>query len=81
MAVCSVGSYGDNTVIIQNSLSAAVAGSDEASSTLDVKMDDVNIYNINVKNTYGQGSQVRLSSNATIRAVNLYSGYRRDCER
>ncbi|KAJ3997148.1 putative pectin methylesterase, partial [Lentinula boryana] len=49
--------YESNVVTISNSLSAASAGSDDASGTLRVHKDDFALYNVNVKNTFGQGSQ------------------------
>ncbi|KAF8824862.1 hypothetical protein HHX47_DHR7000050 [Lentinula edodes] len=49
--------YASNVVTITNSLSATAAGSDDASGTLRVHKDDFALYNINVKNTFGQGSQ------------------------
>jgi len=42
---------GSNTVTIQHSLSAADAGSDDASGTFRVHKDNFNLYNVNIKNT------------------------------
>ncbi|KAJ4480103.1 putative pectin methylesterase, partial [Lentinula aciculospora] len=49
--------YQSNVVTITHSLSATAAGSDDLSGTLRVHKDDFALYNINVKNTFGQGSQ------------------------
>jgi len=49
--------YKSNTVIIQFGLSKLTAGSDDASGTLRVHKDNFRMYNVNVKNTYGIGSQ------------------------
>ncbi|KAJ3754828.1 putative pectin methylesterase [Lentinula raphanica] len=49
--------YESNVVTISNSLSATAAGSDDLSGTLRVHKDDFALYNVNVKNTFGQGSQ------------------------
>lgn len=57
-------SYISNQVTISHSESAAVAGNDEASSTVDVTVNNFKMYNINVDNTYGVGSQaIALTSN------------------
>ncbi|KAJ7505887.1 putative pectin methylesterase [Mycena galericulata] len=50
-------SYLSNSVTITHSESAAQAGSDDPSGTLRVHKDDFAMYNVNVKNTFGQGSQ------------------------
>ncbi|CAK5271201.1 unnamed protein product [Mycena citricolor] len=49
--------YTSNVVNIQHSLSAAAAGGDDQSGTLRVHKDNFALYNINVKNTFGQGAQ------------------------
>ncbi|KAF5309034.1 hypothetical protein D9619_013593 [Psilocybe cf. subviscida] len=49
--------YTENTVTITNSLSAAQSGSDPTSATLQVNKANFNLYNVNLKNTFGQGSQ------------------------
>jgi pectinesterase len=50
--------YTKNTVTITHSQSAADSnGSDNASATLQVTKDNFTLYNVNLKNTYGQGSQ------------------------
>ncbi|KAI0142683.1 carbohydrate esterase family 8 protein [Xylariaceae sp. FL1272] len=51
------GDYKSNTVTITHSESAAAAGSDAASSTVQAKGNNFNMYNINIINTYGQGAQ------------------------
>ncbi|KAJ7480591.1 carbohydrate esterase family 8 protein [Mycena latifolia] len=50
-------SYTANTVTLTHSLSAASAGNDDLSGTLRVHKDNFALYNINVKNTFGVGSQ------------------------
>ena len=49
--------YSANQVIIQAGASAAKAGSNDACSTLRVDKDNFSMYNVNVKNTFGKGSQ------------------------
>ncbi|KAF7304879.1 Pectinesterase [Mycena kentingensis (nom. inval.)] len=46
-----------NSVTIQFGLSAAAAGNDDASGTLRVHKDNFKLYNVNVRNTFGSGSQ------------------------
>ncbi|KAJ7821374.1 carbohydrate esterase family 8 protein [Mycena olivaceomarginata] len=59
-------SYTSNSVTITHSLSAAAAGSDDLSGTLRVHKDNFAVYNINVRNTFGVGSQaLALSSYGT----------------
>ncbi|KAF8194383.1 pectinesterase [Mycena galopus ATCC 62051] len=50
-------SYTSNSVTITFSDSAAEAGSDDPSGTLRVHKDDFALYNVNVRNTFGEGSQ------------------------
>jgi pectinesterase len=50
-------SYANNKAIITHSESAAVAGNDEGSSTLDITVKNLKMYNVNVINSYGKGSQ------------------------
>ncbi|KAF9032416.1 pectinesterase [Panaeolus papilionaceus] len=50
-------SYSVNQVTIQAGVPASQAGSNDASGTLRVHKDNFKLYNINVKNTYGQGGQ------------------------
>jgi len=56
-ATSNTATYTSNTVTISFSSSAAAAGSDDASGTLRVHKDNFALYNVNVKNTFGQGSQ------------------------
>ncbi|KAJ6520694.1 carbohydrate esterase family 8 protein [Mycena vulgaris] len=59
-------SYTSNSVTITHSLSAAAAGNDDASGTFRVHKDNFAMYNVNVKNTFGVGSQaLALSSYGT----------------
>ncbi|KAI0411984.1 carbohydrate esterase family 8 protein [Xylaria grammica] len=58
-------SYADNKAIITNSLDAGSAGSNDASGTLRVHAANVKVYNVNVVNSYGKGSQaIALSAQA-----------------
>ena len=50
-------SYEANTVTITHNLSAGESGSGEASATLDIISEGFKLYNINVVNSYGEGSQ------------------------
>ncbi|KAJ7713006.1 carbohydrate esterase family 8 protein, partial [Mycena metata] len=50
-------SYTSNSVTIEFSDSAAEAGSDDPSGTLRVHKDNFALYNVNVRNTFGVGSQ------------------------
>ncbi|PWW76588.1 carbohydrate esterase family 8 protein [Tuber magnatum] len=43
-----------NTVILTNSLVASAAGSNSKSATLQIYANDVKVYNIDIKNTYGK---------------------------
>ncbi|KAJ7230263.1 putative pectin methylesterase [Mycena pura] len=59
-------SYTSNAVTIQFGSSAASAGNDDLSGTLRVHKDNFAMYNVNVRNTFGQGSQaLALSSYGT----------------
>ncbi|KAL1746874.1 carbohydrate esterase family 8 protein [Schizophyllum fasciatum] len=49
--------YQNNKVTITNGLDAGAAGSNDASGTLRVHSDNVAIYNIDIVNSYGAGSQ------------------------
>ena len=49
--------YKGNKVTITHSLDASAAGSNDASGTLRVHSDNVAIYNIDIVNSYGKGSQ------------------------
>ncbi|KAH7413106.1 carbohydrate esterase family 8 protein [Cadophora sp. MPI-SDFR-AT-0126] len=60
-----IGTYKSNTVTITHSLTSAAAGSLDASSTVNIANDDVNVYNINFANSYGSGAQaVAMTANA-----------------
>ncbi|KAH7184016.1 pectin lyase fold/virulence factor [Fusarium oxysporum] len=50
-------SYANNKVTIHHSENATVAGSDEASSTVDARGNNFRMYNIDVVNSFGVGSQ------------------------
>jgi pectinesterase len=53
-------------------VSAAAAGSDDASGTLRIHKNDFKMYNVNVKNTFGPGSQAIAISQYGSR-VGLYA--------
>ncbi|ORY55291.1 family 8 carbohydrate esterase [Pseudomassariella vexata] len=58
--------YAGNKAIITHSLSAASAGSNDASGTLRVAAANLKVYNVNVINSYGSGSQaIALSAQAS----------------
>lgn len=60
----SVGTYTDNAVTITHSEDSTSGGSDEGSSTVAVDIAGFEMYNINVVNSYGSGSQaVALTAN------------------
>lgn len=66
----STSSYTSNTVTITHGGSAANSGNDDASGTLRVHADSFSMYNINVVNSYGIGSQALALSaygNAQVR--------------
>lgn len=63
--------YLENTVTIEFGLSAAATGSDDISGTLRIHKNDFKLYNINVKNTFGVGSQAIAISQYGTR-VGLY---------
>ncbi|KAG8876793.1 hypothetical protein FRB97_003916 [Tulasnella sp. 331] len=67
-ATSNTNAYASNTVTISRDESAAEAGSDDASGTVRVQeaATGVSFYNLNIQNTYGQGSQaIALSAYAT----------------
>ncbi|PFH51228.1 carbohydrate esterase family 8 protein [Amanita thiersii Skay4041] len=64
--------YQSNVVNIQAGIPASQAGSDDASGTLRVHKNDFKMYNVNVKNTYGPGSQAIAISQYGSR-VGLYA--------
>jgi pectinesterase len=50
------GSWKSNTVTITNNLNAQDNGGNDASGTLRALSNDFRLYNVNVANTYGQGT-------------------------
>lgn len=63
--------YSGNTVSIEHSSSlASGASSDETTGTVIVESENVAIYNIDIKNTYGEGSQA-----IALAAYNTNQGY------
>jgi pectinesterase len=64
--------YTGNQVIISAGVSATQAGSDDASGTLRIHKNDFRMYNVNVKNTFGVGSQAIAISQYGSR-VGLYA--------
>jgi pectinesterase len=65
-------SYSANQVTIQAGVPASRAGSNDASGTLRVHKDNFKMYNVNVKNTFGSGSQAIALSQYGSR-VGLYA--------
>ncbi|KAG5638853.1 hypothetical protein H0H81_009404 [Sphagnurus paluster] len=65
-------SYSGNQVTIQAAVTAAQAGSNDASGTVRVHKNDFKMYNVNVKNTYGAGTQAIAFSQYGSR-VGLYA--------
>ncbi|KAH6904435.1 pectinesterase [Coprinopsis sp. MPI-PUGE-AT-0042] len=65
-------SYKSNQVTLQAGVPASQAGSNDASGTLRIHKDNFKLYNVNVKNTYGQGSQAIAISQYGSR-VGLYA--------
>lgn len=57
------GDYSMNQVIITAGESASSAGSDDASGTLRLHANNIALYNIDIKNTFGPGSQAIALSN------------------
>ncbi|KAF9451818.1 carbohydrate esterase family 8 protein [Macrolepiota fuliginosa MF-IS2] len=64
--------YKSNQATIQAGVDATQAGSDDASGTLRVHKNDFKMYNVNVKNTFGVGSQAIALSQYGSR-VGLYA--------
>ncbi|TFK34809.1 pectin lyase fold/virulence factor [Crucibulum laeve] len=64
--------YSQNQVIIQAGIPASTAGSNDASGTLRIHKNDFKMYNVNVKNTFGIGSQAIAISQYGSR-VGLYA--------
>lgn len=50
-------SYSTNQVILQAGISSAQAGTADASATMSIHTDNFKMYNVNVKNTFGNVSQ------------------------
>ncbi|KAI0391174.1 carbohydrate esterase family 8 protein [Xylariaceae sp. FL0594] len=58
-------SYSSNKAVISYNLPASTAGSNDASGTLRVHAANVKVYNVNIVNSYGKGSQaIALSAQA-----------------
>lgn len=55
--ILSVGSYTGNTVTVQWSKTSTEGGSNAQSSAIQVTSNNFSMYNINVKNTHGSGTQ------------------------
>ncbi|PVH67954.1 carbohydrate esterase family 8 protein, partial [Cadophora sp. DSE1049] len=51
------GNWKGNQVTIQHSLSSAAAGSLDASATFRISSANFKLYNVNIRNNYGQGAQ------------------------
>lgn len=64
--------YSENQVTIQAGVSLAQAGSNDGSATFRVHKNDFKMYNINVTNTFGKGSQASALSQYGSR-VGLYA--------
>ncbi|KAJ7575601.1 pectinesterase [Mycena floridula] len=64
--------YTANQVILSAGVPASTAGSDDASGTLRIHKNDFRMYNVNVKNTFGIGSQAIAISQYGSR-VGLYA--------
>lgn len=67
-----VSTYTCNEVIITASMSAQEAGSDDASGTVRIHTNDFNLYNVDIKNVYGPGTQAIAFSQYGSR-VGLYA--------
>ncbi|KAF9465364.1 pectinesterase [Collybia nuda] len=64
--------YSANQVTIQASVPASTAGSNDASGTLRIHKNDFKMYNVNIRNNYGVGSQAIAISQYGSR-VGLYA--------
>jgi pectinesterase len=61
-------SYSDNEAVISASGSQADGSNDDETATLRIWTSNVKVYNLNVENTYGEGSQaLALSASAEVR--------------
>lgn len=66
-------SYADNKVTITSNKALTEESTDDETATLRVETTNFKMYNVNVKNTYGSGSQaLALSANAGVRNSNLF---------
>lgn len=67
---------------VTHTISSADAGSLDASSTINVKSANFNMYNINVKNGYGKGAQVSSHVFALCleSGANKFKGSGSDCQ-
>jgi len=65
-------SYSANQVTVQAGVNSTQAGSDDASGTIRIHTNDFNMYNVNVKNTFGPGTQAIAFSQYGSR-VGLYA--------
>lgn len=54
---CSVSTYAENTATFQWNKTAAEAGSDALSAVIQVTGNNFSMYNIDVRNTHGAGTQ------------------------
>ena len=70
-------SYSANQVTIQAAVSESQTGSDDVCGTFRVHKDNFSMYNVNVKNTFGKGSQAtalsQYGSRVGLYACGLYS--------
>lgn len=64
--------FAKNQVVLQAGVPASTAGSDDASGTLRIHKNDFRMYNVNVTNTFGVGSQAIAISQYGSR-VGLYA--------
>lgn len=64
--MASTGIQADNQVIITTSETSTAAGNLDASAALHLYGNNYSVWNVNIKNTYGAGSQVchRLSTSS-----------------
>jgi hypothetical protein len=66
----SVSDYKFNTVTVVHSENSTTGGGDEGSSTIDVRSTNFKMYNINVENSFGAGTQVKKKQNPEASACN-----------
>ncbi|OBZ78687.1 Pectinesterase [Grifola frondosa] len=67
-------SYTGNTVTITNNIPASIAGSNDASGTVQVHATNVSLYNLNIANTYGK-PVVQAQAIALSVQDGLFGGY------